>query len=149
MSRSARKMPSKMAIAQYWIQWEMDRRENPPFGFFDWGEPACMRCGYWDESWDDIEPSEKHPYRRWNFAALERCHVVPRYLGGSDEVSNLVLMCHPCHARQPDSQDPGVTFEYMLHSTPYMPPAVALVIALAQQAGRAPAGQRGAIGTGD
>jgi hypothetical protein len=53
----------------------------------DWAEAheRCWRCGY------------KSP--------LERCHIVPRSLGGSDHPSNLVLLCQRCHREAPNIDD--------------------------------------------
>jgi len=72
-----------------------------------------MACGWWDESWDNRTTKFREPATRWNGTGLERCHVVPRYMGGSDEPSNLVLMCGACHAAQPDSSDPEDTYSFM------------------------------------
>ena len=37
---------------------------------------------------------------------LQRCHIVPRALGGSEEPSNLVLLCAQCHSEAPNVNDP-------------------------------------------
>lgn len=36
---------------------------------------------------------------------LQRCHVIPHSLGGSNHPSNLILMCSPCHAASPDTNE--------------------------------------------
>ena len=33
---------------------------------------------------------------------LERCHIVPESLGGSEDASNLILLCKECHQESPD-----------------------------------------------
>jgi 5-methylcytosine-specific restriction endonuclease McrA len=105
-----RKMPTKGDIVNYWIKWETDKKQIPPWGDWDWGEPACMACTRWLEGWDDPETIRG----KWNSTkGLERCHVIPRYLGGTDDVSNLVLMCPKCHQNQPDDLDPEITYMYM------------------------------------
>jgi 5-methylcytosine-specific restriction endonuclease McrA len=38
---------------------------------------------------------------------------VPLYMGGADEVSNMVLMCGECHDAQPDSVNPEDTYAFM------------------------------------
>lgn len=37
---------------------------------------------------------------------LQRCHIVPRALGGSEEPRNLVLLCAQCHSEAPNVDDP-------------------------------------------
>ena len=37
---------------------------------------------------------------------LQRCHIIPRALGGSEEPSNLVLLCAQCHSEAPNVNDP-------------------------------------------
>ena len=53
----------------------------------------CWRCGY-----------EKR---------LERCHIVPESLGGKDEPSNLVLLCHRCHIENPNISDPEIMWDWI------------------------------------
>jgi len=36
---------------------------------------------------------------------LHRCHVIPDCLGGSNDPSNIILMCAECHKDNPDSTD--------------------------------------------
>jgi len=31
---------------------------------------------------------------------IERCHITPKCLGGSDSVENIILLCKSCHHRQ-------------------------------------------------
>lgn len=44
----------------------------------EFGSSVCWACG-------------------WSFRDLDRCHVVPLEAGGSNEWSNLLLMCRACH----------------------------------------------------
>ena len=53
----------------------------------------CWRCGF------------KHN--------LERCHIVPESLGGKDEPSNLVLLCHRCHIDNPNITDPEIMWDWI------------------------------------
>lgn len=44
------------------------------------------------------------------FTELQVHHIVPRRLGGSDELSNLVTLCAACHLQlhhDPEEPDPG------------------------------------------
>ncbi len=36
---------------------------------------------------------------------LQRCHIIPRSLGGSNHPSNLFLMCDRCHTASPDTSE--------------------------------------------
>ena len=106
-----RKNWAKSVIARYWAEWEIENKKVQPWSVcgFDWGEPSCMACNWFREEWDN----PKTVAARWNSSTLNKCHVVPLYLGGLDDPSNMVLMCDVCHAGQPDSVDPQVTYDYM------------------------------------
>jgi hypothetical protein len=72
----------------------------------NWGEPACWACGFhygtiydvrWSEAgWDKV-------LNCWDRIPLQRCHIVPRGLGGTNDVSNLFLMCRECHDLAPNT----------------------------------------------
>ena len=111
MSATPRKNISRSSIAEYWAAWERENGKQAPWSShgWDWGEPACMAGGHWKPGWDNPKTVKV----RWNETSLEKCHIVPLYLGGADEVSNMVLMCSSCHSEHPDSTDPEVTFGYM------------------------------------
>ena len=47
--------------------------------------------------------------------ALERCHIIPRSLGGSNTFSNLFLMCQRCHQESPDTCDPDYFWSWFDH----------------------------------
>lgn len=53
----------------------------------------CWRCGY--------------EYK------LQRCHIIPESLGGKDEPSNLVLLCHKCHLDNPNVADPEIMWDWL------------------------------------
>lgn len=72
----------------------------------DCGEPSCFACGWMAADPDD----DPVLWDVWDRASLERCHLVPHALGGTDEPANLVLLCGRCHAEAPDVGDP----RYML-----------------------------------
>ena len=61
----------------------------------DWSDAHthCIRCGY--------------PRK------LQRCHIVPRMLGGSDDPSNLIGLCAQCHDEQPDVADPDEVWRWI------------------------------------
>lgn len=73
-----RRMPSAKAIRDHWWQKLVE------MGRFDTKEEVfegdyCFACG---QEW----PSK-----------TERAHICPRYLGGSDDPSNLHMLCADCH----------------------------------------------------
>jgi 5-methylcytosine-specific restriction endonuclease McrA len=109
MARRDTKLPSRSEIVTAWAHYHRDNtlpwREDD---FMDWGEPECWACRYYSESWPDGS------YKAWDKAAgLQRCHVIPQALGGSDEPLNLVILCEPCHADSPDHVDPSHMYEWM------------------------------------
>lgn len=98
-------MPGRSKIAYYW-------REKC-FKYFDycmdWGEPSCWACDIWDANLDmelkDLKGFEI--FRVWeNHNYLQRCHILPKALGGCNCEANLVLLCCRCHRASPDSRDP-------------------------------------------
>lgn len=93
-------VPSKWEIAQHWAK-SPDRDKFAP-RMYDLGEPCCFACGWYSERWD--KPTARSS---WERAALERAHIVPSSLEGSDEADNLILLCPPCHIDSPDWPDPS------------------------------------------
>ena len=116
------RLPSKKKIFYYWTEKSVDELFEKIGVFeFDWMEPQCMGCGFfWDARYDAKKiPAPDASIRKWQAVAdcwerapVQRCHIVPRSLGGSDEVSNLVLMCKVCHDLSPDVTDPAMFFAW-------------------------------------
>ena len=50
--------------------------------------------------------------RGWDKIPLQYCHIVSRSLGGSDEASNLFLMCRECHDQAPNTTITAIFFEW-------------------------------------
>lgn len=108
--RFALDLPSKTGIFEYWKE-----RLFVHGLFIDWGEPSCWVCGFHygakydikcsDASWEEIHDC-------WERIPLQRCHIVPRSLGGSDTVENLFLMCRECHDLAPNTNIPEIFFEW-------------------------------------
>ena len=73
---------SHALIVKYW-----ETRESESGLGVDWID-AIQRC-----------------WRCANKSKLERCHIVPKSLGGQDDPSNLVLLCGRCHREAPNSSD--------------------------------------------
>lgn len=74
---------------------------------------------YWfsivDECEISVDASEAHE-RCWRCGyenSLERCHIVPEALGGKDEPSNLILLCHRCHLENPNIADKDIMWDWL------------------------------------
>jgi HNH endonuclease len=104
-------LPSKVQIFNHW----KDRFREVGI-FIDWGEPSCWACRFHygikydikspDASWNEILDG-------WERIPLQRCHIIPRSLGGSEEPANLFLMCRECHDLQPNTALPEIFFEWV------------------------------------
>jgi hypothetical protein len=68
----------------------------------DVDNPCCFACGWFSERWTE----GRSPRKAWERATLERAHIVPAGLGGSNAASNIILLCSPCHRDSPDWHDP-------------------------------------------
>jgi hypothetical protein len=103
-------LPSKSAIFDFWKD-----RIVGVVRSIDWGEPGCWACGFHCGAKYDIKRSDAswgEIFRCWNDVPLQRCHIVARSLRGTNEVSNLFLMCLECHDRMPNSDIPEIFFEW-------------------------------------
>lgn len=102
-------VPSKAEILEYWKEWLI-------LNCFDLGEPSCWACGkWWDDkydikntniTWNDIK-------KAWNKVPLQRCHIIPRSLGGTEDASNLFLMCRECHDLAPNTTSREQFFKWV------------------------------------
>lgn len=84
MSNGARRMPSVRAIREHWDQWLLDVGKQCALGEViadaNDGQQWCFACGF-----------------TGRLPALDRAHLVARCNGGTDDVSNIVLLCRECH----------------------------------------------------
>lgn len=81
---------------------------------------------YWSEHQDECDLSvywaeaEKLCWRCAHQRNLQRCHIIPRSLGGDESPSNLVLLCAQCHSEAPNVADPDFMWVWIrAHATPY------------------------------
>lgn len=84
--------------APQWIKdavayWE-DRVYEGDMGC-DWDEAdvRCWRCGY--------------------LRKCQKCHIVPKAIGGSDGVENLIPLCADCHDEMPNVSDPAEVWRWI------------------------------------
>jgi hypothetical protein len=104
-------LPSRSQIFEYWKERLFD------FGLFiDWGEPGCWACGFHYGAKYDIKQSDaswEEILRCWDRIPLQRCHIVPRSLEGSNDLANLFLMCRECHDQAPNTNISEIFFEWV------------------------------------
>ena len=76
-------------------------------------------CKYWfsriDESELSVDASEalERCWRCGSERSLERCHIIPRSLGGEDIPSNYVLLCKRCHLENPNVDDTEIMWDWL------------------------------------
>lgn len=95
-------MPSRARVLDVWRKWLEENGIDPL-------EPQCWCCfrplkksrrllnlaKMANPSWTEIR-------RAWNdYESLQRCHIVAKSLGGTDDPENIFLMCKKCHDRAP------------------------------------------------
>ncbi len=104
-------LPSKAQIFDYW----KDRFREIGI-FVDWGEPSCWACRFHYGTKYDVKRSDagwSEIFAGWDRIPLQRCHIVPRSLGGTDDASNLFLMCRECHDSAPNTAIPEIFFNWV------------------------------------
>jgi 5-methylcytosine-specific restriction endonuclease McrA len=95
-----------ITVLEYWLN------KDKPFGIIiETNAPTCWGCGQtWNGAYDVVTGDHK---KAWNKAPLQVCHVIPKSLGGSNDPSNLVLMCKECHDLAPNTVIPEIMFTWM------------------------------------
>ena len=103
-------LPARSEIFEYW------KDRLPQLGLLiDWGEPGCWTCGFHYGCKYDIKRSDvdwETILRCWDRIPLQRCHIVPRSLQGTDLVENLFLMCRECHDTMPNTSIPEIFYRW-------------------------------------
>jgi hypothetical protein len=81
---TSRKMPSKKSIYQYW--------------HFQEGRQTLLEHNIELENQSDIFGESKIDcFACGDILKIQRCHIIAKTMGGSDDVSNLHLLCTKCH----------------------------------------------------
>jgi hypothetical protein len=101
-------MLTVLEIAAYWAGRELPGTDYVPC--IDAGEPDCFACGTWGR-YDAQAWGREHTWERG--VTLERAHVVPRSLGGSEEPENIVLLCYECHLAAPDTAEARYMWQWL------------------------------------
>lgn len=110
-------LPSKAEIVSHW----KDRLRDLDI-FIDWSEPSCWACGFrYGRRYDvaALSAGWERALRCWERVPLQRCHIVPRSLGGGDHPSNLFLMCRECHDLAPNTAIKDIFFEWVRAQSHY------------------------------
>lgn len=92
--------PAKWTIAQHWAEDLTGREVFAPH--LDIDSPCCFACGWFSERWTE----GRSVRMAWERATLERAHIIPAGLGGSNRAGNIILLCAPCHRESPDWDEP-------------------------------------------
>jgi len=102
----------KSKIVEYWYN-----NKDHYNCFVDLEEPNCWACGKpFDVRYDRniTNLSGKESFKIWDKVdGLQICHIAPKSLGGSDDYSNLFLMCKYCHEESPDTIYPEILFKWI------------------------------------
>lgn len=128
---------SHHAIFKYWVdkvitkegevlRWDdKGDRTDCRIVMSDPGEPCCWACGRYAVTDDELALFNNDPsVTRDNYfkklyslpklkSRLNRCHIVPNALGGTDSPDNLFLMCEECHALSPDTVNRAAFFRWV------------------------------------
>ena len=81
---------------------------------------------YWSQTQDecglsvDWAEAETRCWRCAEETNLQRCHIIPRSLRGSERPSNLVLLCLKCHREAQNVTDPDFMWAWLrAHAVPF------------------------------
>jgi len=110
-----RNMPSRQKIADYWSASKEGQdhilriRDTYHVDVSDLlcienDIPHCWACNV-------TSVSASSSYND-SYLGLDRCHIIPKALGGPDAVENLVLMCTRCHNDSPDTIDESIFWKW-------------------------------------
>jgi hypothetical protein len=104
-------MPNNYQIFDYWKDKNID---NQPI-LIDWGEPSCWACNkqILVETQELLDNGDFEEIWNRTSGHLQRCHIIPKGLGGSNEPENLFLLCPDCHKESPDTTNPKLFFDWI------------------------------------
>lgn len=95
-------LPNNYEIFNYWKDKQFSNRNVI---VTDWLEPSCWCCSKPIQV-ETPEMIANEDFKKvWNRTRgkLERCHIIPKALGGPDTPDNLFLLCPSCHRESPDT----------------------------------------------
>lgn len=99
-------MATPYKIYQYWVTVGQARLKEllgevpSQLLYLDTEHPECFACGRPAKTVKN--PRDVRDY--WNKSKrLEKCHIIPACLGGTNTVENLVMMCRDCNMSNPET----------------------------------------------
>ncbi|MEU2167918.1 HNH endonuclease [Micromonospora chersina] len=104
-----RRDPPALEIARWWLK-NQDAAIPDKVFVYDLGEPSCFACGWYDDSRPTYP--EVSLARAWAKSRLQRAHLTPHALGGSNHPSNYLMLCKQCHDEAPDWRDPSMMLQW-------------------------------------
>jgi len=108
-NRKKKSLPSKEKIlATWWGPLEIENRKDR-LSELTHGKLSLPPCT--DRCWN-CGCLEDHPWYT-GIGQIERCHIIPKSLGGTQDPLNFLLMCSRCHRHAPDTNDPLIMFAWM------------------------------------
>lgn len=79
----------------------------------DWGEPDCWGCRKPVKKVPNSEDLKEIWSTKETKSLLNRCHIIPKSLGGEKGAKNLFLMCLECHVLSPDTTNKRAFFRWV------------------------------------
>ena len=64
-------------------------------------EPFCFAC----------KDMKAHRSKSWGH--FDRAHIIPHMLGGSNNPSNFIILCHKCHLENPNTKYEDIYFTWL------------------------------------
>lgn len=109
-----KKLPTVKAILDYWESAVYETKKETLSFCFDREEPTCFACHDGHNGKYDCKG-----IKGWTDARLQRAHIIPDSLNGSNDPSNFVMLCKSCHKQNPHVKNREVYIRWMntFHST--------------------------------
>lgn len=101
MSKKRTNKTSHEQIADYWFK----SHSGNEYALLDETELNIDACDCLTNCW-----------RCGNERKLEKCHIVPHALGGSDSPDNYVLLCKSCHLENPNVSEKEYMIDWLKRS---------------------------------